>query len=65
MKVKLIDKKGFEKIISIAEIVQRVKVLTFDFKDVEFELFDIPKKGLPVYKEVVTFMYAKKKKTKK
>lgn len=53
MKVKLIDKKGWEKIIEIKHKVRLILLPSLTNSEIYFELFDIPKKGLPIFKEVI------------
>lgn len=51
MKIKLIDKKGWEKIISVKGKPARIDYPISGSKMLVFELFDVPKKGLPIFKE--------------
>ena len=53
IKVKLVDRKGFSKIIKVVGKVLRIKYPLVTGGILSFELFDIPKKGLPTFKEVI------------
>jgi hypothetical protein len=57
MKIKLIDKKGWQKVINVSKKVSRVKVPIIGGEELEFELFDISKKGLQIFKEVEQIKY--------
>jgi len=51
MKVKLVDKYGFSKITEIDKKVKVISYATLLFGFVDFTLYDVPKRGLPVFKQ--------------
>lgn len=52
MKIKLIDKYGFSKVIDVEQRVKTIRLATVVYGFIDFELFDIPKRGLPVFKQI-------------
>jgi hypothetical protein len=53
MKVKLIDKYGFTKVIEIEKKVTTIHYGTTIEGFVDFKLHDVPKRGLPVFRQVL------------